>query len=102
MGLAAGRALAMTIVTARPDATTPRRTTTLTSAKARKIQELRQARGISVDELSHRIGVDAATVQRWESDEEEPGEGALSQLADALGVSQDALRHEGDAEHHPH
>jgi transcriptional regulator with XRE-family HTH domain len=73
----------------------------LTSAKARKIQELREARGYSVDELGHRLGVDGATVRRWEADEEEVGEGALSQLADTLGVSQDALRHAGDERHHP-
>jgi transcriptional regulator with XRE-family HTH domain len=73
----------------------------LPSAKARKIQELREARGLSPDELSHRMGVDVDTVRRWESDEEEVGEGALAQLADTLGVSQDALRHAGDEEHHP-
>ena len=72
----------------------------MTTAKARKIQELREARGMSVDDLSHRMGVDAATVRRWESGEEEVGDGSLSQLADTLGASQDALRHEGDARHH--
>lgn len=72
----------------------------MTTAKARKIQELREARGMSVDDLGHRMGVDAATVRRWESGEEEVGDGSLSQLADTLGASQDALRHEGDARHH--
>ncbi len=72
----------------------------MASAKAAKIQELREARGYSTGELSHRMGVDEATVQRWESGDEEVGEGALSQLADTLGVSQDALRHEGDETHH--
>lgn len=72
------------------------------SAKAKKIQELREARGISADEVGHRLGVGVETVRRWESGEEEVGEGALAQLADTLGVSQDALRHEGDAEHHGH
>ena len=72
----------------------------MTSAKARKIQELREARGMSVDDLSHRMGVDAATVRRWESGEEEVGDGLLSQLTDTLGASQDELRHAGDARHH--
>ena len=72
----------------------------MTTAKARKIQELREARGMSVDDLSHRMGVDAATVRRWEAGEEEVGDGSLSQLADTLGASQDELRHEGDARHH--
>jgi transcriptional regulator with XRE-family HTH domain len=78
----------------------PLRRDELASAKARKIQELREARGMSVEELSRRMGVDAATVRRWEAGEEEVGDGALSQLADTLGASQEALRHEGDARHH--
>jgi ribosome-binding protein aMBF1 (putative translation factor) len=72
----------------------------LVSAKARKIQELREARGMSVDDLSHRMGVDVATVRRWEAGEVELDEGGLSQLADTLGVSQDELRHDEDARHH--
>ena len=72
----------------------------MTTAKARKIQQLREARGMSVDDVSHRMGVDAATVRRWESGEEEVDDGSLSQLADTLGASQDELRHEGDARHH--
>jgi transcriptional regulator with XRE-family HTH domain len=72
----------------------------VTSAKARKIQELRQARGMSEDDLSHSMGVDAATVRRWESGEEEIGPESLSRLADSLGVSQDEFRHEGDIRHH--
>jgi transcriptional regulator with XRE-family HTH domain len=72
----------------------------VTSARARKIQELRQARGMSEDDLSHHMGVDAATVRRWESGEEDIGAGSLSRLADTLGVSQDELRHEGNIRHH--
>jgi len=72
----------------------------VTSAKARKVQELRQARGMSEDDLSYRMGVDVATVRRWESGEEDISTGSLSQLADTLGVSQDELRHEGDIRHH--
>jgi transcriptional regulator with XRE-family HTH domain len=71
------------------------------SAKARKIQELREARGMTVDDVSHRMGVDAPTVRRWESGEEEVSDGLLSQITDTLGASQDELRHEGDARHHP-
>lgn len=72
----------------------------MTTAKAKKFQELREARGLSVDDVSHRLGIDAATVRRWEAGEEEPDEATLSQLADTLGVSQDELRHEGDVKHH--
>jgi transcriptional regulator with XRE-family HTH domain len=55
---------------------------------------------MSEDDLSHQMGVDAATVRRWESGEEDIGAGSLSRLADTLGVSQDELRHEGDIRHH--
>jgi transcriptional regulator with XRE-family HTH domain len=55
---------------------------------------------MSEDDLSRHMGVDAATVRRWESGEEDVSVGSLSQLADTLGVSQDELRHEGDIRHH--
>ena len=71
----------------------------VTSAKGRKIQELREARGMTVDDVSHRMGVDASTVRRWEAGEDEVEESSLPQLADTLGASQDELRHEGDARH---
>ena len=52
----------------------------MTSAKAEKIRELREARGMTVEDLSHHMGVDAAAVRRWESGEEEIGAGALAQI----------------------
>ncbi len=72
----------------------------MASAKAKKIQELREARGMSVDELSRRLGVHEETVRRWESGDEDVNEGNLSQLAETLGASQDELRHDGDERHH--
>jgi transcriptional regulator with XRE-family HTH domain len=72
----------------------------MTTAKARKFQELREARGLSVDEVSRRMGVPASSIRRWENGEEDPDEGSLNQLAEALGASQDALRHERDERHH--
>jgi DNA-binding transcriptional regulator YiaG len=72
----------------------------MTSAKARKIQELREALDLTPDELSRRLGVDTATVRRWEAGDEEPDEAILNRLADTSGESQDALRHEQDARHH--
>ena len=71
----------------------------MSSAKARKLQELRKARGLSVGELGRQSGLDPAAIQRWEGGEEEPDPGALEGLAAALGVSQDELRHEGDRDH---
>jgi transcriptional regulator with XRE-family HTH domain len=72
----------------------------LATAKAEKIRELREARGLSVDELSRRLGVDEGTVRRWESGEADVDNNVLPRLAESLGVSQDELRHEQDEEHH--
>lgn len=74
----------------------------MASAKAEKYRELREARGYSVDELSHHMGVPAERVRRWESGDEDVDEATLEQLARHLNVSQDALRHAGDEAHHGH
>ena len=71
------------------------------SAKARKYQELREARGLSTAEVGRRLGVDEATVRGWEADEGEPDDDHLRSLAEIYGVSQDGLRHQQDAAHHP-
>jgi transcriptional regulator with XRE-family HTH domain len=46
------------------------------------------------------MGVSAERVRRWEAGEEDVDGETLAQLAETLGTSQDALRHEGDIEHH--
>jgi transcriptional regulator with XRE-family HTH domain len=68
---------------------------------AKKYRELREARGMSTEEVSRRLGVDEAMVRRWESGEQEPDSAALAQLASTFGVSQDELRHEENLRHHP-
>lgn len=73
----------------------------MASAKAEKLRELREARGWSVEEVARRVGADAAAVRAWEGGDGEPDPAALHQLASAFGVSQDELRHEQDARHHP-
>lgn len=73
----------------------------LASSTARKYQELREARGYSVDEVAHHLGVDHQLVHDWESGDAEPDEATLHQLATHYGVSQDAFRHEEDHRHHP-
>jgi transcriptional regulator with XRE-family HTH domain len=73
----------------------------MTTAKAAKYRELREARGISVDELSRRIHRDRSAIERWESGAEEPDERALGDLAQAFDVSEDDLRHIEDHRHHP-
>jgi len=51
-----------------------------------KLQQLRVTAGLSQPELAQRAGVSVATLQDWEVDAGEPGSGALSKLAGALGV----------------
>jgi transcriptional regulator with XRE-family HTH domain len=71
------------------------------SARARTFQELREARGLSTADVSHRLGVDEAMLRAWENDEGEPGDEHLPVLASLYGVSQDELRHQQDDAHHP-
>ena len=73
----------------------------MATAKAEKYRELREARGISVDELSRRIHRDRSQIERWESGAEEPDERATGDLAKAFAVSEDELRHIEDHQHHP-
>ncbi|HEU5434592.1 MAG TPA: helix-turn-helix transcriptional regulator [Thermomicrobiales bacterium] len=73
----------------------------MTTAKAEKYRKLREARGISVDELSRRIHYDRAAIERWESGAEEPDERAQRALALAFDVSEDELRHIETRQHHP-
>jgi transcriptional regulator with XRE-family HTH domain len=73
----------------------------MSSATARTFKRLREERGWSEEEVAHRVGVDAATVRGWEGGGAEPEPAAMDRIADAFGVSQDALRHAEDARHHP-
>lgn len=73
----------------------------MSSANARRFRELREARNWTVDEVAHRVGVDAAAVHAWEGGESEPDAATLHRVASAFGVSQDHFRHEQDELHHP-
>jgi ribosome-binding protein aMBF1 (putative translation factor) len=64
----------------------------LASAKAKKIQELREARGYSVEDVAHRMGETPERVRALEASDEDPDEGVLSQYLDTLGMSQDEKR----------
>jgi transcriptional regulator with XRE-family HTH domain len=75
-------------------------TITLASAKAKKIQELREARGYSVEDVAHRMGETPERVRQLESSDEDPDEGVLSQYLDTLGMSQDEKRKVWDDEKH--
>jgi transcriptional regulator with XRE-family HTH domain len=74
--------------------------TTLASAKAKKIQELREARGYSVEDVAHRMGETPERVRGLEASDEDPDEGVLSQYLDTLGMSQDEKRKVWDDEKH--
>jgi transcriptional regulator with XRE-family HTH domain len=56
-----------------------------------RLQQLRVNAGLSQPELAQKVGVSVNTLQDWEVDNGEPGSGALSKLAGALGVAEDEL-----------
>lgn len=54
----------------------------------RKIRELRQQKGMTLEELGNRVGVGKSTVLKWESGAiENMRRDKIARLADALGVS---------------
>ena len=62
------------------------------SSLGRNLKELRQQQSLNQKELSDRSGVSQATISRIETGRvRQPGSSALKSLADALGVSTDAL-----------
>lgn len=72
----------------------------MSTATAKKYRELREAQGWSHEELARKIGRQTGEVQGWETGDSEPDDEAFGRLADAYGMSQDALRHYGNFEHH--
>lgn len=56
-----------------------------------KLQQLRVNAGLSLGELAQKAGVSIKTLEGWVLGAGEPGSGALSKLANALGVPQDEL-----------
>jgi transcriptional regulator with XRE-family HTH domain len=56
-----------------------------------RLQQLRATAGLSQPELARRVGVSVETLQDWETDVAEPGSGALSKLAAALGAPEEEL-----------
>jgi transcriptional regulator with XRE-family HTH domain len=55
------------------------------------IADRRASRGLDVDELARETGVDAATVNQWESGEKLPSDPQLARLSRALDVHMDEL-----------
>jgi DNA-binding XRE family transcriptional regulator len=54
-----------------------------------KLQQLCANAGLTQDELAKNVGVSVKTLQGWEVGAGEPGSGALSKLAAALGVAEE-------------
>ena len=58
---------------------------------ADRLIELRKGLGLTQEDLADRVGVSRQSVSKWETGESLPDMAKLVQLADALGVSTDAL-----------
>lgn len=56
-----------------------------------KIWRLREAQGLSQEELAEKLGVSRQTVSNWENDRATPDAYKLKQLCETLGTSADAL-----------
>lgn len=72
----------------------------MASAKAKKLKELREARGYTVEDVAHRMGEKPERVRALEESDNDPDEGILSQYLDTLGMSQDEKRKVWDEEKH--
>lgn len=62
-----------------------------TPTLGQNIQAARRARGLSQEQLAERIGISRQALGKWENDTALPGLDNLQALAEALGVSVDAL-----------
>jgi transcriptional regulator with XRE-family HTH domain len=62
-----------------------------------RVYELRRSRGLTQAQVAERAGLNLRTLQGWESGRNDPGLSWLSCLAQALGVTVDALLSEPEA-----
>lgn len=60
-------------------------------ALGRRIFELRRSAGLSQDQLADAIGMERRSIQRYESGERDPRFSDLVRIADAMGVTVEAL-----------
>ena len=56
-----------------------------------KVRKLREVKGLSQEQLAHRIGVTHAAVSQWENGRSFPRMGMVVKLADILGVEPSEL-----------
>lgn len=57
-----------------------------------RLRELREAAGLTQQQLAERVGCRWLAVSRWERGEREPGWGQVNALCEALGVSCEEFR----------
>jgi transcriptional regulator with XRE-family HTH domain len=55
------------------------------------LKQLREKAGLNQSQLAERLGVDQASVSRWERGQGEPGVSMVKPLAAILGVSAESL-----------
>lgn len=55
-------------------------------------RQLRRARGLTIDELSVRTGIDTSALSRFERGIRQPHDHHLTAIAAALGISKSKLR----------
>ncbi len=63
-----------------------------------RLRELREAAGLTQEQLAERTGVKRDAVARWERGNREPSWGNVVSLCEALGVSCEAFRQPTSAE----
>ena len=66
-------------------------TSTYTGKFALRLRELREKKGLSVDELAEKSGIPRTTLYNWESAIKQPVIGQLPLLAKALGMKAASL-----------
>lgn len=66
-----------------------------------RIRTFREKSGLSQDELAELASIHRVTLARYESGKVDPGAQALARIADALGVSADALLGRNDPNNEP-
>lgn len=67
---------------------------------ARRLKDLRSARGWSLEELAQRSGVSRAMISRIERRDSSPTAGLLARLCDALGITLSTLMTDASARRH--
>lgn len=66
-------------------------------APSNRIREVRLLKGLTLEQLAEKVGVEHQTVQRWETGERSPSDKKLAVVAKALDVRPGDLMRDADA-----